>query len=408
MGILPSVLSPLATDRGRSPPHLSKAKGVVSGRAWLEDGIKDGFATTLFSDEESKRFLDTVVPDKPIGKHGTLVHWTHLYRIGHHHKDIDEQVEKLAARLQNHLRLAFHRYLSGEAWKIRVTIDVFRTDTAKAGVPYLLKALNPFGYRKSGCQGFPKMFRTKVDGAPSFDMMAHIWPPNSDAPEYKLPGGANGRQGFYFYRNDRLIQAGGWNGLRDTEPHASLARVAIDLDPSFDLQMSLDVKKSEIHLPPSLAATLMEAKTGNGMVFREYLSTANDTYRTRSMSDKELPMVPASGVPLEMREILFKVLRLPQTSRHRKINFEWVLLGADLVFWIDRENDTVLLNSRYRKQLLHGMPGSGTDIPAIKCLLFLLAQDAFRSERMGGRIKQRLELANLMLRQAVKHERSVE
>ncbi|MEI6566852.1 MAG: ATP-binding protein [Verrucomicrobiota bacterium] len=386
---------------------VSKAKGEVSGRAWLEDGVKGGFASTIFADEESKDLLGRVVPDKPLGKKGTLIHWSHLYRIGHHHKDLDEHSEKLAARLQNHLRLAFHRYLSGEVWKIRLTIDVFRAATATAGVPYSVKALNPFGYKQSGCRGFPMTFHAKADGAPRFDMVGHIWPSNSEAPEYKLPGGANGRQGFYFYRNNRLIQAGGWNGLREAEPHSSLARVAIDLDPSVDMQMSVDVKKSEIHIPPALAATIMDAKSSNGMVFREYLSTANDTYRTRSMTDKELPLVPAAGVPMEMRDILFKTLRLPQTSRHRKIDFEWEPLDADLVFWVDRDNDTVLLNSRYRKQLLHGMAGSGTDIPAIKCLIFLLVQDAFRSERMGGRIKQRLELANLMLRQAVKHERGV-
>ena len=104
-------------------------------------------------------------------------------------------------------------------------------------------------------------------------------------------------------------------------------------------------------------------------------------------------------------DIFLKVLRLPQTSRHRKINFEWESMEKDLVFWVDRDNDTLLLNSRYRKDLLHGLPGSATDVPAIKCLLFILAQDAFRSERIGGRIRQQLKLANMMLREAVKRER---
>ena len=49
---------------------------------------------------------------------------------------------------------------------------------------------------------------------------AHIWPPNTEVPEYKLPGGSNGPQGFYFYRNNRLIQGGGWNGIREVEPHS--------------------------------------------------------------------------------------------------------------------------------------------------------------------------------------------
>jgi hypothetical protein len=277
--------------------------------------------------------------------------------------------------------------------------------TGKAGVPYPVKALNPFGYRLSGNQDFPKTFHAKANGAPNIDLVAHIWPANSEAPEYRLPGGANSKQGFYFYRNNRLIQSGGWNGLREAEPHSSLARVAVDLDPSLDLQMSLDVKKSGIELPPALLSSIMDAKASDGTAFSEYISIANNTYRTRSLTDKELPLVPAAGMPMEMREIFLKVLRLPQTSRHRRINFEWEILEPDLVFWIDRDNDTLLLNSRYRKDLLHGLPGSSTDVPAIKCLLFILSQDAFRSERMGGRIRQQLKLANLMLCLAVKRER---
>lgn len=64
-----------------------------------------------------------------------------------------------------------------------------------------------------------------------FGWDSHLWPPNSERPEYRLGNRAAARQGFYFYRNSRLIQAGGWNGLvqNDAEPHGSLARVRIDL-----------------------------------------------------------------------------------------------------------------------------------------------------------------------------------
>lgn len=384
---------------------FSKAAGELSGRGWLEEGIRDGFVSTVFSNEEARQFLSELVRNSPLKRKGTLVYWSKLYRIGQHRVEMDELTDRLAERLQDRLRLAFHRFLTGEAWKIRITIDVCNLETAKAGVPYLVKALDPFAYKKSGCRGFPKGFSVKVAEDKKLTMVAHIWPPNSEAPEYKLPGGANGRQGFYFYRNDRLIQAGGWNGLRETEPHSSLARIAIDVDPSLDLEMSLDVKKSEIHLPPAISSGIMDATANDGTSFGEYLAAANSTYRTRSVTDKELPLVPASGVPMEMREIFRKVFRLPQTARLRRIDFEWVEMDAKFVFRVDRDNDALLLNSRYRRDLLHGLIGSSTDIPAIKCLLFLVALDAFRSERLGGRMKQRLEVANLMLREAVKHER---
>ena len=40
-------------------------------------------------------------------------------------------------------------------------------------------------------------------------MKCHIWPPKSGSPGYRLGGGKVAlRQGFYFYRNDRVIQSG--------------------------------------------------------------------------------------------------------------------------------------------------------------------------------------------------------
>lgn len=384
---------------------ISRHKGELSARAWLEDGIKNGFRSTNYSASEAEALLAQMIPDKELRTSGTLVYWSDLYRVGYHHKDADEHAEKLAEKLQDKLRLAFHRFLSSEKNRLNIVLDVFREDTSKEGIPYSVTPLNPFGYQRGGCDGYPKQFKVRNTFSSQVKIVAHIWPPNSEIPEYKLPGGANARQGFYVYRNNRLIQAGGWNGLRDADPHMSLARIEIDVDPRIDLELSLDVKKSEIQLPPALLGAIEEATSADGTEFSEYLSTANHTYRSRSVTEKELPLVPAEGFPSEMRDILLKKLKLPQTSRHRKINVTWGDLEKHLVFWVDRDTDTLILNKMYRRHLLHGMCGSATDIPALKCLLFLIVSDAFKSERMGGKIKQKLELANLMLRQAVKYER---
>src|SRR5207249_10711635 len=68
---------------------------------------------------------------------------------------------------------------------------------------------------------------------------AHIWPPNSEAEAYKLGNKAAARQGFYFYRNDRLIQAGGWNGVVRSEEHTS------ELQSRFDLVCRLLLEKKK-------------------------------------------------------------------------------------------------------------------------------------------------------------------
>ena len=68
--------------------------------------------------------------------------------------------------------------------------------------------------------------------------------------EYKL-NGANDSQGFYWYRNDRLIDFGGYKTGKENEPHGSLGRAAIELDPKFDDLFGLTVGKDEI-LPPQI------------------------------------------------------------------------------------------------------------------------------------------------------------
>src|SRR5262249_44662282 len=146
---------------------------------------------------------------------------------------------------------------------------------------------------------------------------AHIWPPKSSLPGYKLPGGSNSRQGFYFYRNNRLIQGGGWNGMREAEPHSSLARLEVDIDATVDIDVRLDVKTVEIQLPSALVAAIQTAKTASGLDFKRYLAIADKAYRTRTLLESELPLVPSVGLAAPLAKYLHQELRLESTAKHR-------------------------------------------------------------------------------------------
>ncbi len=56
-------------------------------------------------------------------------------------------------------------------------------------------------------------------------------------------------QGFYIYRNKRLITYGNWFGLKAQGEFFKLARVKVDIPNALDLKWSLDVKKS-VAVPP--------------------------------------------------------------------------------------------------------------------------------------------------------------
>jgi hypothetical protein len=395
-------------SQARALRVVSAKRGSLSGRAWLEEGIAQQFTSTVFNERECRELIAGAVPDHNFKSSGTLVWWSHLYRVGHQLTNPQQHAQKLMRRLDSSLALAFHRFLSGRPRKIAIRLDIFDHASRKPGIPIDLDALDPFGYGHTGREGFPAPML--VDGAyrDRISVRAHIWPPNSSAAEYKLPGGANNRQGFYFYRNNRLIQGGGWNGIREVEPHSSLARVEIDMASELDLEVSLDVRKVEIQLPPEMAVALQKAKTPSGLDFRKYLSLAEEAYRKRTVTEAELPLIPSSGLPAGLTSYLRGELRLKRTSKYRDLHIAWRRLDDESFFEIDRDEGRLYLNQAYRKSLLHGLSGSSADIPVVKCLLFLLLEEALSSERMGPRIRERLEQMNRILVRAVRYEREAQ
>lgn len=65
----------------------------------------------------------------------------------------------------------------------------------------------------------------------------------------KSPGKSlNDSQGYYIYRNNRLINWGGWYRTKSSDEHDKLARATIDLSSEHDDYFTLDVKKTTIRV----------------------------------------------------------------------------------------------------------------------------------------------------------------
>ena len=77
--------------------------------------------------------------------------------------------------------------------------------------------------------------------------------------EYDEAAGINGwlgQQGFYVYRNKRMIVPGTWfKMLRKNEP-SQLARIQLDLTSSMDLDWKIDVMKSTAASPAILRESI--------------------------------------------------------------------------------------------------------------------------------------------------------
>ncbi|MGI8729275.1 MAG: ATP-binding protein, partial [Solirubrobacteraceae bacterium] len=98
------------------------------------------------------------------------------------------------------------------------------------------------------------------------------------------PNRWNRHQGFYIYRRDRLIQAGGWNRLRTLDEHAKLARIALDLPVGHEEHFAVDVAKMRVTIPeelrPGLRAIAAAAVAVAQERYRDHLESGAADTRT--------------------------------------------------------------------------------------------------------------------------------
>jgi hypothetical protein len=271
-----------------------------------------------------------------------------------------------------------------------------------------VRPLNPFQYPKSGHDAFPKTFRIELSPRRSFNATAHVWPPNSQEEHYKLGGKAAARQGFYFYRNDRLIQAGGWNGIvqNDSEPHSSLARVAVDLPESLDADFGLNVQKSSVIVPPTFLPAVAKARTDDDDSFDDFRAVSQRIYRGKDVrATKDHPLVPVEGLPKGLRERARNILA-GKAPKVRGVDIVWGDLDdpTELV-GIDLEERTIIFNKNWRRDLLGGRNARAGDLPVLKSLVFLLLRNEFEYSITSPAQRQRLLELNELLAAAVKFDR---
>jgi len=88
----------------------------------------------------------------------------------------------------------------------------------------------------------------------AFKLTAYAMQPRADmSKEQELKAKIETRnQGFYVFREDRLLARGNWLGLRSVEPHLNLARIDFSFDHELDAAFQIDIKKSRILLQSDL------------------------------------------------------------------------------------------------------------------------------------------------------------
>lgn len=176
---------------------------------------------------------------------GTIVLWEKMDRVvGSARADDNATYNRFLQAIdavKEHLEMVFHRYLEKPAG-LKIWINERQ-----------VKAWDPFLKNEHATQELPSEELSCDDQM--LNVVPFVLPHQSKISRevHKVsagPSGWNAQQGFYVYRNERLLVAGDWLGLGfQKEEHYKLVRIMIDLPNSMDSAWQIDVKKSRAKPP---------------------------------------------------------------------------------------------------------------------------------------------------------------
>ena len=268
-------------------------------------------------EKENKWLLDLSECENSEQFRGTTIRWEKIDTLSK--KDTQngkENFENMIFNLSNHIGLTFQRYINGDMKKIKFLINSLECN-----------AYDPFFKLKSTCSPQEhikdKNLTCKVE---SFTLPSKE---KCTEEEWNLYAGKEGylaNQGFYLYRNGRLISEPTWFGLERKTPIRKLCRVKVDIDNTNDVIWQLDVKKSKAVPPPLIRRRLRN-------IIRELVSPAERNFNNRVQRLSNTEIVPIWDRKSSRGGVFYSVSRghplimsfLRNLNNDSKDNFENIL-----------------------------------------------------------------------------------
>ncbi len=213
---------------------VSSINSIKTGVQWDLDHISSVNKWELRVLDESE--ISNLYQIDSLKSNGTIVVWENCDRIiDSTTKDSIAYYEKLES-LEKHLQLIFHRFNN-----LRISINGNK-----------ISYFDPFAEKFSATQHLSEEV-VRVNGEKVL-IKPFVLPHHSkiSKEEYEYNAGEGGylqNQGFYIYRNKRLIVHGTWMRIKPRAELAKLTRIRIDLPNSMDHEWKVDAKKSQATPP---------------------------------------------------------------------------------------------------------------------------------------------------------------
>ncbi len=226
---------------------VTKQDGVLIGGCWDIDYLKlhNTWAYQVVPLDECKKLCnETLLAHEDSG---TLVLWDEFDTLQKTSTNTANAFTERIAKAKAHLELVFHRYLQGSTDpfipKLTITIN---ESVLKPNDPFLSNKMPEISPQ------YEISFRNQI-----IKIQPHklLYPGKiSDAEKKRLALGQSllETQGFYVYRNYRLIIWGTWFRLAPKLDSSKLARIQVDIPNSLDEYWFIDIKKSTVTPPEEI------------------------------------------------------------------------------------------------------------------------------------------------------------
>ena len=246
--------------------------------------VKNDWILQQLDVEELNSWEQILIQKNLKDNHGTVVLWSDLREIHPLLRDKDSRKKakyllSLIEEVKEHLSMVFHRFMEGSVRgrkQLKITV-----------AQELLKAWNPFCPEEStesldisehevsytDRQGINK--KSKIIISPYILPNKEEFSSEENWKKAGPEGKWNRQQGFYFYRNGRMLQSGGWSRLRAPDEHTKLLRVAVDFYPALDRHFGINISKMKATIPQHIKEQVKKLVT-------DWASQANKRYRGQS------------------------------------------------------------------------------------------------------------------------------
>ena len=347
---------------------ISKQNSTIFAKCWDINEIKkqDKWLLITPSISEYSTQIDKL-NNIASGGSGTVVIWEDVDRlVTNSGSDYGAQaIAFLKTEIKEHLSATFGKFLIGrESFKKNQSSALSQPDISLFINGERLSGWDPTGKFLNTPEEpervliEQKVHRVMLSGGRSakFELNGYVLPNKNKMTDAEIQAVrfSNDNQGFYIYREDRLIIGGGWpHRLFSQDSHTNLLRVELNFDHELDDYFEIDIRKSKVNFPLKIRTTLKEA-------LAPWRNQAQSRYRTNKPNSQPVTDEATSDIATNHQ------------ISSRAIQVQQVNTGKVEILNFDRNSSLIRIKNRFgeveinRAAVVHGTNVFVTTSPSLE------------------------------------------